>query len=161
MPTHEEVEIRAVQQELGVALLHKEFDRAVSLMTVDVTLLGSKGLPVIGRDAARRLYADLFDKFTLTIANAHGTVDVIGDAAVTVGEQTTTLVPTRGGRATILTGRVLGVYRREGGSWKLARAVSVFTGRASTSGMPAHRLESDLLKRAQIEPGKIIYPEVA
>jgi uncharacterized protein (TIGR02246 family) len=161
MPTHKEVEVRAVQQELGEALTHKDLDRAISLMTIDVTLLGSKGPPLIGRDAARRLYADLFDRFNITVANAHCTVEVIGDAAVTVGQQTTSLVPLRGGRPMTLIGRVVGVYRRDGGSWKLARAVSVFTGSASTGGIPAHRHLSELLRRAQAEPGQIIYPEVA
>ena len=105
--------------------------------------------------------ADLFDTFNITVANAGCTVDVVGDAAVVVGHETTTLVPRRGGRPTTLSVRVVGVYRRERGSWKLARALSVFAATASPGGNPADRHGSELLRRAQADPGRIIYPEVA
>ena len=86
---------------------------------------------------------------------------MVGDAAVMAGHQTTTLAPMRGGRPRVLTGRVIWVYRREGGSWKLARAIAVFAATASTGGIPVHRHKSELLRRAQANPGRVIYPEVA
>ena len=101
MPMSHEAEARAVQRELGEGLIEKDLDRAIALMTADVTLLGSKGPAVVG------------------------------DAAVVVGHQMTTLAPIRGGRPTTLSVRVVGVYRREGGSWKLARALSVFAATAA------------------------------
>jgi uncharacterized protein (TIGR02246 family) len=154
-------EVRAVQAELGEALKRKDLDRAISLMTSDVTLLSSKGPPVTGHEAARRLYADLFAKFNISVADAHCTVDVVGGAAVVVGQQTTTLVPVRGRRPMNFAARVIAVYRREGGSWKLARAISVVAPAASASGVPATRHVSELLRRAQAAPGRMIYPEVA
>ena len=162
MPIQNESDkVRAVQAEIGKALIQKDLDRAISLMTTDVTLLGSKGPAVVGHDATRRLYVDLYSKFDITVSNAECTVDLVGDAAVVVGRQTTTLVPVQGGRPITIVARVVGVYRREAGAWKLARALSVLGRAASTRGIPSYQHRSDLLRRAQAEPGRIIYPEVA
>jgi ketosteroid isomerase-like protein len=63
-------EVRVVQAELGLALMRKDLDRAISLMTTDICLLGSKGPAVIGREDARRVYTDLFAKFDVSVTNA-------------------------------------------------------------------------------------------
>jgi len=154
-------EVRAVQAQLGEALKRKDLDRALSLMTVDVTFLTAKGPPVIGHEAVRRLYADLFATFEITVADAECAVDVLGDVAVVVGQQTTTLGAMRSGRAVTLVNRTVAIYRRESGSWRLARALSVVAAKGSASGTPAVRHVSELLRRAQAEPGRMIYPEVA
>ena len=156
-----EDQVRAVQAELGKALKRKDLDRALSHMTTDVTFLTDRGPAVIGHEAVRRLYADLFARFELTVADAQCTVGVLGDAAVVVGQQTTTLVSVRGGRAVTVLSRTVAIYRREGRSWRLARAFSVVAPKASSGGTPVVKHVSELLRRAQAEPGRIIYPEVA
>ena len=153
-------EVRAVQAELGGALRRKEIDRALALMTADVTFLAVKGPAVIGQEAVRRLYVDLLANFDITVTDAHCTVDVVGDAAMVMGQQTT-LVTTRGKRKITVVSRTVAIYRREADSWRLARALSVVTPKASSGGTPAVRHVSDLMTRAQAEPGRIIYPEVA
>src|ERR1700736_4833508 len=90
--------VHAVQKELGHAFMQKDLDTAVSLMTADVTLLGPKGPPVVGQEAVGKLYANLFDKFNVTVLRADCTVEIVGEAAVVVGNETITLVPVRGGR---------------------------------------------------------------
>jgi len=73
-------EVLAVQGELGNAIMRKDLDRAVLFMTADVTLLGPMGPAAIGHEAVRRLYADLFNRFNITVSNADCTVDVLGEA---------------------------------------------------------------------------------
>jgi ketosteroid isomerase-like protein len=130
-------------------------------MIADVTFLTARGPAVTGHEAVRRLYANLFTKFEITVADAQCSVDVLGDVAVVVGQQTTTLGVTPSGRALTVVNRTVAIYRRESGSWRLARALSAMATKASSGGTPAVRHVSELLRRAQAEPGRMIYPEVA
>src|SRR5262249_55413436 len=119
-----------------------------------------EGPAVTGREAVRKLYVDLFTKFDVTVTDAQCTVDVLGGAAVVTGQQTT-LVPVRGGRAITLASRTVAIYRREDGSWKLARARSIVAPTASSGATPVVKHVSELLRRARAEPGRIVYPDVA
>ena len=153
--------IRAIQSQLGEALTHKDLDGAISLMTADVTFVGARGPAVVGHEAVRRLYANLFDHYNITVSRADCTLEIVGDAAVVIGSETILLAPVHGGPATSLSGRVVGVYRRDNGSWRLARALGVWAGMVTARRNPAYTFRADLLTRAQAQPGRIIYPEVA
>lgn len=156
-----EDEVRTVLAALGEALKRRDLDGAISLMTADVTFLAAKGSPVTGRDAVRTLYSNLFARFNITVIDAQCAVDVLGDAAVVNGQQNTTLASTRGARAISVASRTIAIFRRDDGSWRLARAISVMMSTASSGGTPRVRHVSELLKRAQAGPGRLIFPEVA
>ena len=151
--------VRAVQAELGRALAVGDLEHAMSLMTDDVTFQASAGPPIVGRDAARQVFVTLRN-FDVTISQADCNIDVVGDTALVVGRQTATLTLGRFGRKVTFSGPVIGVYRIDAGSWKLARALNLMSVIRSGGGTPVFKLESELLRLARVERRRPVVPDV-
>ena len=153
---HELDRIKALLVRLGAALERLELDEAVALMTADVIILGWVGPPVVGRPAVREHYERLLSAFAMTVSRSDVDVEILGDVAVISCSETGTIRPRRGGRSIHLLGRLILVCRKDAGTWRVARAMSVLTGRNRLGSLPITTHRSELLRRAQSRPGTII-----
>jgi uncharacterized protein (TIGR02246 family) len=129
MSVHDDVraEIEAFAAASKAAMARNDLDAVLATMTEDVVLLSAAGPPVVGREAVRQVYSAMIEKFTMqnTASSSDFTVDAIGNVAVVVGKDSATLTPVGGGPTMMVSGPAVSVFRREDGTWKLARSLNL------------------------------------
>ena len=88
MPTADaEAEIRAWGKRFVEAVAAKNLPVVLDMMMEDVVLIASSGPPMIGLDAVKPLYADLFAMFDIknTAADEDMEVELSGNTAIVWG----------------------------------------------------------------------------
>jgi ketosteroid isomerase-like protein len=124
VPTREdELQIRALMGRLHGAVNQKALPELLDMLADDVVLLSASGAPVVGRNAVMALCTDLYGRYNIRHQHELTGAHVIGKVAMNMGGYLTTLTPLDGGNTEEVRGRVVAVWRRENGTWKVARCL--------------------------------------
>ena len=124
VPTSEdERQIRALMNRLNGAVNKKTLPELLDMLADDVVLLSASGAPVVGRNGVKALCTDLYGKYNIRHEHELSGARVIGNVAMNIGGHITTLTPLDGGNTEGVRGRVVAVWRRENGTWKVARCL--------------------------------------
>lgn len=125
--TEADAEIDALHAAWSEAIRRGDLDAALAMLAPDYVLWAGGAAPLVGRDAARPLFAAAFAQFELDPGFELEERLVSGDLAVDRGWDVQTLRPRAGGPAVTRRQRVLLVLRRSpspDGSWQYARGMS-------------------------------------
>jgi uncharacterized protein (TIGR02246 family) len=114
--------VRRVLQDIVAADNVQDIERVVSLYTADAVLLNPSGSDVVGSDAIRAHYANLFSETTFQITTRIEEVIVCDDLATVRGINEVVAIDSDSGKRTSVVSKYFVSLRRESDEqWRIAR----------------------------------------
>jgi uncharacterized protein (TIGR02246 family) len=113
-----------VAADFSAAYAAGDADRMLSYYSPDVVYMAAGMGNHVGRSSLRDAYASLFASYTGHVDVHLEEVKVFGDMAYDRATFRITLAPKAGGQATVTTGRLLEVLRKEDGKWRSVRVMT-------------------------------------
>jgi uncharacterized protein (TIGR02246 family) len=98
----------------------------LELMTDDVVFL-TPGQPPMNKESFAKGFESVLEKMTITSSSNIQEIIVTGDFAYCWSHLTVTMTPKSGGESIRRSGYTLTVFRKEHGSWRLARDANMLT----------------------------------
>jgi uncharacterized protein (TIGR02246 family) len=125
----DEAAIRALHAEWGAAARRRDVAAILELVTDDCVFLMPGAPPIIGKNAVRVVYAQMFERWKDADIRQDSVIDeieVAGNWAFWRGSDTIAISPP-GGPPMRASGYGMGIVRREGGRWRFARGINNMT----------------------------------
>lgn len=95
-----------------------DIEAIAALYAEDATTFPPDLMVAKGRDAIRKIWADVFAKYTAKIELTDGFYETHGDISIAWGQFTMTLTPKSGGEPIKMEGRYTDVSKLEKGKWR-------------------------------------------
>lgn len=112
----------AAYEQYRQAWLKGDTAAALGAISNDIKILISGVPDIVGRDAARKLFVDEMAANEVQLLELkHDDVMLSGDYAIVSGRYQEIELPKQGGPPAQNVGRYLTIWRREGGTWRIAR----------------------------------------
>lgn len=115
--------ISSARESFVTAIANDDVEGMVALLTEDGQAFPSHEPALVGRDANRAWHAERISEFTTEFTISPDELIVEGPMAFERFSYTLKLTPKAGGDPVEETGRCVWLWRREDGSWKVARAM--------------------------------------
>ncbi len=124
--TTDEAATRDLPRAWGEASRARDIDRILEFVTDDCVFPMPGAAPIEGKLAARNVYEQMSARWGKADIEQRSTIDeiiVAGDWAICRGIDAITITPP-GASSVKAGGHGMGVLRREGGGWKVARGIN-------------------------------------
>lgn len=110
-------------KEFSEAYRTGDVKRLIDAYSSDVVYMYQEKPNRVGKEALEEMYRDFFSRYAAQMSVNLDEVEVHGDMAFDRANFRITALPKAGGEAVVIEGRVLEIFRKEGGQWKSLRVM--------------------------------------